>query len=361
MAAQVPSSTMSHGSSRVLTLAPIDPAADRGAWSRLALATPNVFATPEWVEAWWRHFGSRFDPLLLGARRADGTLAAVLPFAARRRAGVSALRFAGFGPADELGPACAPEDRQAVADAVRAAQRSGVLRRSVILAEDLSRPAGWRRMLHGRMVRTERSPVITGPDCDVSALLSSRERRLERRLARVHGLQYRLTADPSEVAADMDALARLHHLRWSPEESSALAGARLDFHRDFARAAHERGWLRLWTMILDDKPAAAWYGFRYGDAVLFYQSGRDPTWERRSIGSLLLVHTIRSAFEEGAGAYHLLRGGEAYKSRFATDDPGLETVVVGAGAAAAVAAAAGRIAAASPPHVRARIRDFCGG
>jgi CelD/BcsL family acetyltransferase involved in cellulose biosynthesis len=41
-----------------------------------------------------------------------------------------------------------------------------------------------------------------------------------------------------------------------------------------------------------------------------------------------MAHSIRSAIAEGAREYSFGRGDEAFKSRFATHDPGLETVVL---------------------------------
>ena len=98
------------------------------------------------------------------------------------------------------------------------------------------------------------------------------------------------------------------------------------FHREFARCAFERGWLRLWFLEIDGDPVAAWYGFRFGEAESYYQSGRDPAWDRSSVGLVLLAHTIREAMGDGMREYRLLRGGESYKDRFATADPGLQTV-----------------------------------
>ena len=82
----------------------------------------------------------------------------------------------------------------------------------------------------------------------------------------------------------------------------------------------------MWFCELDGVAVACWYGFRFGGVESHFQSGRDPRFERESPGTVLLVQTIRAALDDGVGEYRFLRGGEAYKGRFATDDPGLETV-----------------------------------
>jgi alkylation response protein AidB-like acyl-CoA dehydrogenase len=60
----------------------------------------------------------------------------------------------------------------------------------------------------------------------------------------------------------------------------------------------------------------------------YYQAGRDPRWNRYHVGFLLLAHAIQQAACDSMTEYRLLRGGEPYKYRFATTDPGLETVGV---------------------------------
>ena len=158
----------------------------------------------------------------------------------------------------------------------------------------------------------------------------SQIRRKERSLLE-KGLSYRLSDDPEKLEADMGTLATLHEARWGAQGSGALRDRRAAFHLDFARAALERGWLRLWLAEVEEKPVGAWYGFRFAGKEWYYQSGRDPEWDRESVGLVLLAHTIRSAFDDGLTTYKLLRGDDAYKDRFATSDPGLQTVVAGRG------------------------------
>jgi CelD/BcsL family acetyltransferase involved in cellulose biosynthesis len=142
--------------------------------------------------------------------------------------------------------------------------------------------------------------------------------RLERRLAD-QGLRYRLTTKPDELMADLDTLFALHRARWQGSPWF-VSGER--FHREFAAAALERGWLRLWLMELNGTAVAAWLGYRFAGVESYYQAGRDPAWDKASVGSVLLAHTIRAAFEDEMREYRFLRGGEDYKSRFATSEVG---------------------------------------
>src|SRR3954449_4608956 len=90
----------------------------RADWSALAERSRNVFATPEWAETWREHYAPGAQLRLLACRDRDGTLRALWPHYVAARGPVRVARLAGPGPADELGPACAPPDRAFAAAAL---------------------------------------------------------------------------------------------------------------------------------------------------------------------------------------------------------------------------------------------------
>jgi CelD/BcsL family acetyltransferase involved in cellulose biosynthesis len=257
----------------------------------------------------------------------------ILPLYLARGGPLAVLRFLGHGPGDWLGPIHGPDDTALAASALRSAL-VGIRRWDLLLAEHLPATAGWAQRLAGSTVRTDGFPMMRFQGRTWPEILAGRSRnfrdqvgRRERRLARDHKLVYRLT-DAARLDSDLSLLFGLHRARWESDGSDALAGPRQAFHREFAAQAHERGWLRLWVMELDDVPAAVWYGFRYAGREWYYQGGWDPAFRAQSVGFVLLCHTIRSAVEDGLSEYWFLRGSETYKSRFADDDPALETVIV---------------------------------
>jgi CelD/BcsL family acetyltransferase involved in cellulose biosynthesis len=311
-----------------------------GDWEGLAVSAENIFATREWLSTWWRHYG-RGELLLLGSRRRDDSLAAIVPLHRSRLGPARVLRFLGHGPSDELGPICDPADNAAVAVALQHALREGSLDGwDVLLGEQLLRAKGWTELLGGTVARQESSPVLRARGRSFEEVLASRSRnfrqqvrRRERKLLREHGLRYRLADDPARLDTDLSALFALHAARWGENGSTAFSPDRQAFHREFARLALEKGWLRFWLAEVEGAPVAALYGFRFADSELYYQSGRDPAWDRYAVGFVLLTHAVRAALEEGALEYRLLRGGEPYKKRFADYDPGLASLVLARGPA----------------------------
>jgi CelD/BcsL family acetyltransferase involved in cellulose biosynthesis len=312
----------------------------RDEWFALAEAGGNVFSTWEWASTWWRPRGHDRLLLLHACRGAGGRLAAILPLYLASARSVRVARFIGHGPADELGPVCAPADRRA---ATRALGEAAVRTRlGVLFAELLPGPYPWRAELGGKVVRREASPTLSLDGWEQylagrSANFRQQVRARERRLARDHALAFRLADDPSRLDNDLGLLFRLHAARWGAP-SPFLRWRQ--FHAEFARVALERGWLRLWFLELDGRPAAAWYGFRFGRVESYYQAGRDLARNDASVGFVLLAHTIREAASDGMREYRFLRGGEPFKSRFADADPGLETVVVTRGVRGRLAGAA---------------------
>jgi CelD/BcsL family acetyltransferase involved in cellulose biosynthesis len=306
----------------------------RDDWSRLAEEHGSFFATPEWLLTWWRHFGAGRE-LLLSVERD-----AVLPFYVWRERPLRVVRVLGHGPGDELGP-FGPGAREALARWVETE------RFHVLACQQLPGPDSWLPALPGGVLLGRNgSPVLGFEGRSWEELLASKSRnfreqvgRRARALERDFDVRFRLVTDADENA--LDTFFRLHALR---HDGPTVITRTEAFQREFAEIAAARGWLRLWLVELDGRPAAAWLGYRFAGAECYYQSGRDPAFDRHSVSFVLLAHTIRTALEDGAREYRFLRGDEPYKYRFASSDPGLETIAVAGSSKGRAALAALRLA-----------------
>jgi CelD/BcsL family acetyltransferase involved in cellulose biosynthesis len=318
----------------------------RDDWNLLAERSDNVFGTWEWASAWWRHFGRRARLLVTTCRRADGSMLALLPLYVWPRPGLQVVRLIGHGPADELGPLCAAEDRPAAAAALTRVLDDA--RADVFLGEEVRHHDGWSRRLGATVRGTVSSPVLRLDWRSWDEFLAARSsnfrqqiRRRERALGD-HGLRYRLCENRDRLERDLDVLFALHRLRWTGGDSEFTRLAA--FHRDFAADAFDRGWLRLWFLEVNGAEVAAWYGLRFRGIEWYYQAGRDPAWDRFAVGFVLLAHSIREAIADGMREYRLGRGDEEYKSRFTDDDSEVETLVLARGVKGRLAVAAAEAA-----------------
>lgn len=316
----------------------------RAAWTDLAARQDNVFSTWEWGQAWWSAYGAGRQALVHEVRDATGRAVGILPLYLAKKRPTHVLRFIGHGPADELGPVCAPADRARVTDAMQMLVRELGGPRGLLLAEGLRGDQGWEASLHGTVVRRQSFPLIELEGLTWETWLAARSanfrqqvRRRERRLDKANGLRFRLVRDEDERAAALRTLVGLHDARWAGT-STTFDRANLPMQEHFTRLAAEQGWLRLWIAELDGRPAAAWLGYRFGRTDAYYQMGRDPSRDDTSVGSVLLMHTLRDAMEADSTAYKMLRGAERYKGRLQSADPGVLTYVVGTGRAPALAA-----------------------
>jgi CelD/BcsL family acetyltransferase involved in cellulose biosynthesis len=330
----------------------------RPEWEELADTVGTPFATWSWADAWWRQWGRPGALAVRTCRHRDGSVAAILPLCRDGRGPLRALRWIGHGPGDELGPVCRSADRVLAAQAlVQALGAEG----GVMLAERLPEDEGWDALLDGVVLRREPSPVLA-LNGDWEDYLASRSanfrqtlRRRERRLARESGLRFRLAESPAQLARDLDILFALHAARFG-SRSSILGVRTRAFHHDLAARALAEGWLRLWILELDGRPAAAWYGFRTSRREWYYQAGWDPARARDGIGLLLLAHSVRAAMQDGMTEYRFLRGGEPFKARFGPREGGLVTVGLATGAAGrALLAGARAILGVAPDSATGRI------
>jgi CelD/BcsL family acetyltransferase involved in cellulose biosynthesis len=329
-------------------------------WGVLAERAGHVFATREWLLTWWRHYG-KAGRQLTGVARNRGDLVAIVPLYEWWRHGVPVLRFVGHGPSDQLGPISAPLSEPAAAAAVEEAIEAVPLPRFVLLAEQVAGEQCFGEMTGARFLYREASPVLRFDRDSWDEFLQQRGRnfrqqvrRFPRRLSELGTLSYRLASDPERLQRDLDTLFHLHRQRWGNAATPFLLAE--PFHREFATQAFHQGWLRLWFLEIDGKPVAALHGFRFAGADSAYQAGRDPAFRQQPVGFVLLAHAVREALTDGMGEYRLLRGGAAYKERFATGDPGLETFGLPRGASAELLLTAARAAKGRSLGVR-RILD----
>ena len=314
----------------------------RDEWSELLQASDSdcLFLTWEWLFTWWKHLaGDR--QLSIFAVRSGGRLAALAPFGLRppsllhrRPLPVLELLGNGFVGSDYLDfivrAGYEAEARQAFVSGLvneRLVLDWTQLRRGFCFAAGVAADLGERNWSASETV-TNRCPFIPLAGMSWEAYLATlgAEHRYNfnrkwKRLNRDYSVQFEQVHGEKQCRESIDLVIELHNMRWSDRGGSdAFHNASLiAFHREFSRLALQRGWLRLYVLRLNRKPAACLYGFFYGRAFYFYQSGFDPAYHKQSVGLVSMGLGIKNAIEEGAEEYDLLHGNEEYKSHWSRE------------------------------------------
>ena len=320
-----------------------------GAWDGLAAdarGAAAIFRSPTWLLTWWAHFG-RGKELDVWLVRSARQVIAVLP-AYREVAplGGRQVRLMGDGSimSDYLGVVARSAHVLTAAEALAHAlleDHSDLMLDGLAvddpLVEALEREA---RRRGSAVVRRplDECPFLSIPDAgDFAQWLRDRPggagaqlRRRRHWLERCPGFRIDVLTSEDDIVLALPALWRLHHARWEPAGGSAGVTTALveSFHAASARALARRGWARLYVLHAQGGPRAALYGFERDGHFAFYQSGRDPTWQQRSVGTVLLGAVLEDVFARGLVEFDFLRGSEAYKALFASASRSLVRVRV---------------------------------
>ena len=198
------------------------------------------------------------------------------------------LLLLGNGASDELGPISAPKDRHAAAEALGRFLRAAPFPWDTFVGDDMPDDLAWNEVLGGRITRHRASPTLHTDGMSWQDFLATRSanfrgqvRGRERRLWRDHVVALHETEDPTHLERDLETLFGLHVARWGRAHAEKFAGPQQRvFWHDFAATALGQGWLRLRTLELDGRPAAAMLNFRFGGSEWYYQGGRDPAFGR---------------------------------------------------------------------------------
>jgi len=308
-------------------------------WADLVESSTSqcLFLTWEWLHTWWKHLAGERRLSIL-AVRCGSQLTALAPFGvlppslARRRL-FPVQEFLGSGNAGSdyldfiVRTGCEPEARQAFASCLAGEQPMldwAQLKRGGCFAAGVASMLGEKGWSVAE-TRTNTCPFIAlaGESWEsYMATLGAEHRynfnRKWKRLNRDYVVEFDQVRTEEQCHESIDLVIALHNLRWRNRGGSDAFHTRglVEFHQDFSQIALARGWLRLYVLRLNGKPAAALYGFLYDRTFYFYQSGFDAAYDKYSVGLVTMGLAIQHAIEEGAKEFDMLHGDEGYKSHW---------------------------------------------
>ncbi|HEX2568902.1 MAG TPA: GNAT family N-acetyltransferase [Polyangia bacterium] len=326
------------------------------AWDALIdeQAPGAVFRSAAWLLPWWKHFSPGKELRIYVARSAaTGRLVGVLPaYRVPTPLGGSRLRLMGDDTvgSDYLGVIARPEDQGAATRAIvraLAAEEHDLCFNFV--AEDDPLVEALRHQATRDAGQFTAAPLLPCPYLDITAAgdfrrwrdglprgggaqLVRRRRWLERR----PDFALEVVTEESKMVGALATLWQLHQGRWAREGGSDAVDRPevIAFHAEAGTELARRGWARVYLLHVEGAARAALYGFERGGRFAYYQSGNEPAWRQRSVGTVVLGAAIEDAFARGLCEFDFLHGDEAYKSTFAASRRWLLQVRVATGARA---------------------------
>ncbi len=283
-----------------------------------------VFVLPNWLQVWWREFGSGADPYLCSVRQEADTVIGIAPLLVR---GGNASFIGSADVCDYLDFVIAPGREQdffnVLLDSLR---QRGVthldlrpLRPDSTVLTDLVGVA------RDRGCEVSCNPYDVALELDLPAtwdeyllILSGKQRhevkRRLRRLWEAGNIEYRIVEDGEAVRDVMGTFLEL--FRESREDKAAFMTSRMEsFFRSLAEAMAEIKLLKLGILEFNGLPVAAVMCFDYNDTVYLYNSGYDTQYSSLSVGLLSKVLCIKDNIQRGKKRFDFLKGAETYKYR----------------------------------------------
>ena len=295
-------------------------------WENCPSATP--FQSPEWQLSWWNHFGQ--GQLRVLVLKEGGSVIGILPLFlyTKDNPPIRTVVLNGTGISDYLDVLLSPDQ---VAPGMQ------------LIWDYLREISSEWDICDFQEIRSD-SPLLFSVNenaqcgfnfsikemevCPVTALTDSYDlwlsslnrshtgslRRAEKLLSKAGDFRIE-QADASLLPRYMNDLFYLHESRWGKRNLPGVL--REDpirkFHLEVAAAMLDKGYLRVYRIILNNKTISVLYLFAKGDTTFCYLGGFDPESGNFSPGAIIIGHAMKQAILEGKRFFDFLRGNEAYK------------------------------------------------
>lgn len=301
--------------------------AELAEWDALSESTDaGYFTGPGWAMSWYDTFARGSECMVATWSDNSGVTAIapmvrfaepLLPGTVGGGPGVKAWRNigSGIGGADHVGFACCDSYRDDVLEWVFA-QRG-----SVNLA---SLSSDWIEPLRRRGTRV--SDTTNTYAVDISGGSRPGSKKLWKHIIRSRrhlsdeGVEFDHVAGNSISGEDLRALFSLHGERSDRVgRRTTFTASRARFHELLVARSTGVHFPYLVRARVGERLVGALYGFAGPRRLSYYQSGWEPSYERRSLGSVLIGDAIDLALARGVSTFDFLRGDEPYKLRFGAE------------------------------------------
>jgi CelD/BcsL family acetyltransferase involved in cellulose biosynthesis len=305
-------------------------------WQELFDSNPNnsPFQSWDWNFTWWKHFGTP-GALRLVLVEEDGRIIGIAPlFVARRFRGLplAHLAFISHKRTDYLDFIVRPGNEADFFRQLFEFLVSGPPEWLFIELKDFSERSTNLLPLLRESARAFPALSLESAQLCVTleltrswdefvATLGKRMRKdvgYDRRyLAKHLAVDFRILESARTDSAALDDLITIYRGRWQAKEATQFDdGVSARFEREIALRFSEAGWYRLYLLYADQKPAAGLLGYVLRDKFYADVFAHSPSYEKYSVGNVLLGMAIEDCIANHWTELDLSRGDEAYKYRW---------------------------------------------
>lgn len=305
----------------------------------------TLFLTWEWQSTWWKHLGEG-SLLLLGFRAGDdGRLIGIAPlFRTLGDDGQAILNLNGCRDvSDYLDLIVERGQEDIVYDALLDYLGNEVsawdlvdfcnipqASMTFVRLRELAEARGYQTLVEVEDV----CPIVDLPATwdEYLMMLDKKQRHeIRRKLRKAEGeadTRFIIVGPDHDLRAEMQRFIELHQ-KSTPEKDKFMDPQMQGFFFEVAQVLQAQGWLQLAFIEMDGQKAATLLNFDYGDAVLVYNSGYDPSqYSHLSPGIVVTACCIEHAIVLGRSKFDFLRGDEVYKYRFGAQDTQVRRLLV---------------------------------
>jgi len=294
----------------------------------------SIFSTWEWISIWWKHLGKNKRPIILLTEDNDGVLG-IAPF----MYSVQKMFGLRIGKIEFIGTPNSDYNDFILTEKVEKCIKqmfdyiSNNLSEKWDYIELMEIPETTKSLMYlnkiseNVMVQKDicsECPYIPLPKSfdilfdGLKAKTRSSLRRAMRRLQENYLVEVQDYSKTEKYKDGMEILFNLHQKRWKSKDQPGIFDEQKVrvFHLDISRSFSEKGWLSLFSLLVDGEPVSSYYGFKYKHKLYAYLSGMDPEYQKFSVGNLLILDVMRNCIKEGLIEFDFLRGEEKYKYRW---------------------------------------------
>lgn len=305
-------------------------------WDSLARAAGLPAASPAWMWGSWRHLHPEGAQLRVVVVSRGAQTVAIAPYFAAPPVGARTdYRLLGSGATAGISPLAVRDTEWEAARLIASALAGARPRPQLVTFEGIPlaspwptllrehwpgvvRPTAWRPWVMGAPTATLAQGSFEEWLGSKSSNFRSQMKRMRRQLAKAGGAARQTTLETLD--ADIEAMMRLHAVRWRDKGDSGVTPVADELASLFAEAGRsglERGAIRLQVIEVDGEPISVQAFVASGGVVDYWNGGWDERFAKLKPSMLGLVAAIEDAFGRGDHRFTFGAGTQHYKLRLA--------------------------------------------